>query len=96
MKKQGNWDIKLYFFGDPEYYKRFGFINTKEYGIQTSSGENFDAFMTLELYNGSLKPVSGKFFASDSFEVTEEELENFEKKFPHKEKHVTDTQLFHG
>ncbi|AKB40338.1 MULTISPECIES: hypothetical protein [Methanosarcina] len=51
--------------------------------------------MALELYSGSLKQVSGKFFASGSFEVTEEELENFEKEFPHKTKHVTDTQLSH-
>jgi len=85
----------IFLFGNPEYYKRFGFRNTGEYNIQTSSGENFDAFMALELYNGSLKQVSGKFFASGSFEVTEEELDNFEKEFPHKTKHVTDTQLFH-
>jgi predicted N-acetyltransferase YhbS len=85
----------IFLFGNPEYYKRLGFRNTGEYNIQTSSGENFDAFMALELYNGSLKQVSGKFFASGSFEVTEEELDNFEKGFPHKTKHVTDTQLFH-
>ncbi|WP_269851590.1 GNAT family N-acetyltransferase [Methanosarcina horonobensis] len=85
----------IFLFGNPEYYKRFGFRNTREYNIQTPSGENFDAFMALELYNGSLKQVSGKFFASSSFEVTEEELKNFEKEFPHKTKHVTDTQLFH-
>lgn len=57
------------------------------------TGENFDAFMALELHNGSLREVSGKFFASDSFEVTEEEVEEFEKEFPYKEKHVTETQL---
>ncbi len=30
-------------FSDPGYYQRFGFVNAKTYGIQTSSGENFDA-----------------------------------------------------
>ncbi|WP_236622698.1 GNAT family N-acetyltransferase [Methanococcoides methylutens] len=84
----------IFIFGEPEYYKRFGFVNTIEYNIQTATGENFDAFMALELYEGSLGPVSGKFFASDSFEVTAEEVEKFEREFPHKEKHVTDTQLF--
>jgi len=68
-------------------------MNAKEYDIQTPSGENFDAFMALELNSGSLGPVSGKFFASDSFEVTEEELEIFENEFTPKVKHVTDTQL---
>ncbi|MEL4304663.1 hypothetical protein [Methanococcoides sp. LMO-2] len=46
--------------------------------------------MALELNDGSLNEVSGKFFASNSFEVTEE----FEKEFPYKKKHVTNTQLF--
>jgi len=27
--------------------------------------------------------------------VAEEEIEKFEKEFPHKTKHITDTQLFH-
>ena len=85
----------IFIFGNPEYYKRFGFRNTREYNIQTPSGEYFDAFMALELYSGSLKQVSGKFLASGSFEVTEEEVEKFEEEFPHKTKHITDTQLFH-
>ncbi|WP_410509558.1 N-acetyltransferase [Methanosarcina hadiensis] len=85
----------IFIFGHPGYYERFGFRNTREYNIKTPSGEYFDAFMALELYSGSLKYISGKFFVSDSFEVTEEELEDFEKKFPHKTKHVTDTQIFH-
>lgn len=82
-------------FGNPEYYQRFGFVNAKEYGIHIPTGENFDAFMALELDKGSMKNTSGKFYASDLFEVSEEELENFEKGFPKKEKHVTDTQLSH-
>ncbi|WP_135612500.1 GNAT family N-acetyltransferase [Methanococcoides sp. AM1] len=81
-------------FGNPEYYKRFGFKNATEYNIQTSSGENFEAFMTLELYDESLDTISGKFYASDSFEINEEDLDNFDKGFTPKEKHVLDTQLF--
>jgi predicted N-acetyltransferase YhbS len=80
-------------FGNPDYYHRFGFKNAGEYNIQTSAGENFDAFMALELYDGSLKGISGKFYADEVFEIEAEELEDFEKQFPHKEKHVTDTQL---
>lgn len=80
-------------FGNPDYYHRFGFRNAEEYYIQTSAGENFDAFMALELYDGSLKGVSGKFYEDEVFKIEKEELEDFEKKFPHKIKHVTDTQL---
>lgn len=80
-------------FGNPEYYHRFGFINAKEYEIQTSWGENLEAFMALELYYGSLSGISGKFYEDEAFKIEKEELETFEKEFPYKEKCVTDTQL---
>jgi predicted N-acetyltransferase YhbS len=80
-------------FGNPNYYHRFGFINAKEYGIQTALGENFEEFMALELYDGGLKGISGKFYEDEVFKIEKDELEIFEKDFPHKEKLVTDTQL---
>jgi predicted N-acetyltransferase YhbS len=80
-------------FGNENYYHRFGFINAKEYGIKTSSGENFEAFMALELYDGGLNGISGKFYEDEVFQIDKHELEIFEKEFPHKEKRVTDTQL---
>lgn len=80
-------------FGNPDYYHRFGFINAKEYGIQTSSGENFEEFMALELYDGGLNGISGKFYEDKVFTIEKDELEIFEKEFPPKEKRVTDTQL---
>ena len=80
-------------FGDPQYYKRFGFENAKKYDIRTSLGENPDAFMALEFDNNSLNGIKGKFIEDPAFQVESEELELFEKEFPDKEKHVTDTQL---
>lgn len=80
-------------FGNQNYYQRFGFVNAKAYGIQTSSGENFAEFMALELYDGGLKGISGKFYEDEVFKIAEEELEIFDKEFPPKEKRVTDTQL---
>ena len=80
-------------FGNPKYYHRFGFKNAKEYNIQTSSGENFEAFMALELCYGGLNDISGRFYADEVFEAGKEELEIFEKEFPYKERLVTDTQF---
>ena len=80
-------------FGNPDYYHRFNFSNSKEYGIQTSWGDNFEAFMALELYDGGLNGISGKYYENAVFEIEKEELEIFEKEFPYKKKHVTDTQL---
>ncbi len=80
-------------FGSPEYYPRFGFRNAQEYGIQTSDGENFDPFMALELNPGSLSGIQGRFYEGEGFHYEIDELESFEKQFPYREKHVTDTQL---
>jgi predicted N-acetyltransferase YhbS len=73
-------------FGHPEYYHRFGFVNARNYGITTKDGLNFDPFMVLELYPNALAAVRGKFYEDKAFEIKEEELIEFEKKFPKKEK----------
>ncbi|WP_407356376.1 GNAT family N-acetyltransferase [Methanolobus sp. WCC5] len=80
-------------FGNPDYYHRFGFVSAKQYNIRTSWGDDLDAFMALELRAGSLNDISGIFSEDEVFKVETEELEDFEKQFPYKEKHVTDTQL---
>lgn len=90
-KKLGHKAIII--FGDPGYYHRFGFVNAKTYNIQTAEGANFEPFMALELYDKSLAGISGKFYADKVFETDPKELEAFEKEFPYKEKHITDTQL---
>lgn len=80
-------------FGNPNYYNCFGFVNAQKYNIRTSQGDNFDAFMALELYENSLKGIEGKYYEDPIFQVENKELEAFEKEFPYKEKHVTNTQL---
>jgi predicted N-acetyltransferase YhbS len=80
-------------FGNPDYYKRFGYKNASFYNIKTSDGNNFDAFMALELYENSLTGINGRFYEDPIFKIDNDELELFEKKFPYKEKHVTKTQL---
>lgn len=80
-------------YGNPDYYARFGFINAQNYRITTAEGANFDAFMALELSPGSLKGVSGKFCDDEAFRLDPTEVEQFDKEFPYKEKHVTDTQF---
>jgi len=79
-------------FGNPAYYHRFKFINAKEYNIQTSFGGNFEEFMALELYEGALSGICGKYYEDAAFEIEKGELEIFEKEFPYREKHVTSTQ----
>jgi predicted N-acetyltransferase YhbS len=82
-------------FGNPDYYHRFGFKNAKEYRITTKDGQNFEPFMALELYAGVLANVTGRFFYDNVYECQSADVIEFEKKFPYKEKLVTDTQLAH-
>lgn len=80
-------------FGNPAYYHRFGFVSAEKYQISTSDGGNFDAFMALDLYECALRGIAGKFHEDSVFHIEKKELEDFEKKFSYKEKHVTDTQF---
>jgi predicted N-acetyltransferase YhbS len=80
-------------FGNPLYYGRFGFENARLYNITTSDGHNFDAFMVLDISDNKLSGVEGRFHEDTAFKVDDRELDEFEKLFPPKEKHVTDTQL---
>lgn len=73
-------------FGNPDYYRRFGFKNAKEYNITTKEGMNFDPFMALELQDNGLSIVHGKFFLDESAEINEQELSRYEEQFPLKEK----------
>lgn len=73
-------------FGDPNYYGRFGFKPASRFDIATETGENFEAFMALELVEDVFKNVSGIFKTVYDFKVSKEELEAFDKLFPYKEK----------
>ena len=73
-------------FGNPDYYKRFGFKNAKEFKITTKEGMNFDPFMALELQENGLAEVQGKFYLDESAEINEQDLRIFEEQFPAKEK----------
>jgi len=82
-------------FGNPEYYHRFGFRNAQEYSITTKDYQNFEPFMALELQRNGLANVKGRFFEDNAFETHPDELIEFEKQFPYKEKRITDTQFKH-
>lgn len=80
-------------FGSPDYYHRFGFVNAEKHHITTGDGENFDAFMVLELFDGALKGVTGNFQQDPVFQVSKAESQAFDKNFSYKEKRITYTQL---
>ncbi|MEF2175492.1 MAG: N-acetyltransferase [Candidatus Absconditabacteria bacterium] len=78
--------IAVFLYGSPHYYPRFGFENAEKYGVTTLDGANFDPFMCCELMPNSLEGIHGKLMESKVFLVNEQELLEFEKGFPYKEK----------
>ncbi len=80
-------------FGNPGFYHRFGFKSAGRFGITTQTGDSFDAFMALPLYENALGGISGRFYEDDVFQVDPIELAEFDRGFPYREKHITDTQL---
>ena len=74
-------------FGEPDYYPLMGFKTCDNFNTTTADGKNFDAFMGIELTEGSMKNIKGKFYYSEVFEnLSKEEVEEYNKKFPKLEK----------
>jgi len=75
-------------FGIPDYYPRVGFKHAADFGITTSDGATFDAFLVYPLYDDALSGIQGKYHIdSVYFDLTEEETLEFDKKFPAKKHH---------
>jgi len=47
----------------------------------------------LDLSDNGLAGIGGRYYYDSVFNVSSSELDEFETLFPHKEKHITDTQL---
>lgn len=56
------------------------------YEITTKDFQNFEPFMALELQEKGLDNVKGRFYEDEAFEIREDQLIEFETKFPAKEK----------
>lgn len=81
----------LVLFGNPAYYRQFGFRPCRDFGITTSTGDAPDFLLVLPLRDTPL--LAGSFHESPAFQVDSEELDRFEANFPVREKHVRPGQL---
>ena len=89
-KEMGHKGIIIY--GDPEYYKRFGFIASKQYKITNKDKKYPVALLVLELYSNALNGIEGVFDEGKVYEVDKKELDDFDKSFCKKEKGYSKTQ----
>ena len=83
-KEMGYRAILIY--GDPEYYKRFGFKVSKEYNITNKEGKFPAALLALELRQNALDGIHGIFDEGRAYEIDAKEVKEFDKGFVNKEK----------
>jgi len=79
-------------YGDPDYYKRFGFYESKKYKITNKDKKFPAALLVLELYPNALNGIEGIFDEGKIYEIDKNEAEEFDKKFVAKEKGYLKTQ----
>ncbi|MCT4564016.1 MAG: N-acetyltransferase [Maledivibacter sp.] len=72
------------FFGHPSYYPRFGFKEAEEFNITTSNGDNYPAFMAMELIYGDLEGITGTFHESPLYDVNPDKAKKYDALFPKK------------
>jgi hypothetical protein len=72
-------------YGDPDYYSRFGFIAGETFHIGSSDNMYDASLLAIELYEGALSGISGRFVEDAIYEVDEAAAKEFDKGFPEKE-----------
>ena len=73
-------------YGDPHNYCKHGFRNGRDLAISDSNGETPYGLLALELGKGVLSGHQWRFQTSPVYEYTESAVEDFDKRFPPKEK----------
>ncbi|MGL1893389.1 MAG: N-acetyltransferase [Spirochaetaceae bacterium] len=71
----------IVFFGRPEYYPQFGFVEAAKYSISDRNGDNYPAIMAMELIEGYLTGNNSRFFESDIYDdnLNKESVIKFDK-----------------
>jgi putative acetyltransferase len=73
-------------YGDPGYYRRFGFVPAESYGIKGKNGRYSPALQVKELFPDALRGISGIFYEAAVYEVDTTAAALFDARFPPKEK----------
>lgn len=87
----------LCFEGNIDFYGKSGFRHASEFGIRyhgMKEDEDASFFLCRELIPGYLKDITGEYAPPEGYFVNEQEAEEFDKKFPYKEKKKLPGQIF--
>ena len=78
-------------YGDPAYYRRFGFRPASDFGITDAEGEPCPAIL---IYPMTAEIPSGRFDEGEVYHAEPEAVRAFDRDFPHRQKHYGSRQLF--
>jgi len=81
-------------YGNPDYYHKSGFTDAARFGIHNQDGSDMSAFMCFPLDLNKMATVKGCYQEDPVFNLDEDELNEFEKRFPPKVKHSLPGQIF--
>ncbi len=87
----------LCFEGNIDFYGKSGFTYASDFGIRyhgLPEGEDASFFLCKELIPGYLEGITGEYATPQVYFVDEAEAEDFDKRFPHKEKLKLPGQIF--
>lgn len=87
----------LCFEGNIDFYGKSGFRQAGEYAIRyhgLPEGEDASFFLCKELIPGYLNGITGEYATPEGYLVDEQEMEEFDKQFPQKEKKKLPGQIF--
>lgn len=74
------------------HYEPYGFLGGKKYNIAMEDGNFYKGLLVLPLYEGALEAIDGYVVFSEVLDVTDEEVDIFDKAFPFKEKRFEESQ----
>ncbi|RAP53317.1 MAG: hypothetical protein BZ138_01290 [Methanosphaera sp. rholeuAM270] len=84
----------IFVIGDEKFYEPFGFESASEYGIQYNDIQDETPFFMVKVFDeDKINSLHGIYIDNPCFNVDENELEEFDKKFPFKKKEKLDGQL---
>ena len=95
IKKDTNYPC-IIIYGSSKYYPKFGFEPCSKYNIFPEDGKVSDNFMCYELKNCFLNSIKKGLFILPKdikFEFSKVEIDEFDKKFPFKEKKIQPGQF---
>ena len=76
----------LFLCGDPEYYRKHGFVPAERFGIRTAENEYAAALQVCVLSEGALDDAAGQYFEDEAYAIDEEKALEFDRLFPEKTK----------